>query len=318
MKVDNNNSHITKRVRETQLAELEQRIQGSSFSEDIQEELDSYNPAQLQKVLQRYKKAAPKYNNEEWNTPEEINPNFIKKLKQWKVDSHHLVTTIYRLTETTRLQARAATEIYEQLQFVAKRGWQLEDGEIVNEVVEKVRRLAVFGYGIAKAREDEAREETTKALRLSHSIKHLESPAKGDKKYAFSTEFVQKYYDAYSQQELSTEAARKSDYKANNFNRRGRGNGNGYPTATTNKEDQKHCCLDSTPSSSTLNHIDSTSNNLNNDQLLFYPEGWDITRRTTQAFFEKLETSNNSSVALISSRERLQTSIFENPNLLEE
>ncbi|KAG1318562.1 hypothetical protein G6F62_012290 [Rhizopus arrhizus] len=90
------------------------------------------------------------------------------------------------------------------------------------------------------------------------------------------------------------------------------------PTATTNKEDQKHCCLDSTPSSSTLNHIDSTSNNLNNDQLLFYPEGWDITRRTTQAFFEKLETSNNSSVALISSRERLQTSIFENPNLLEE
>ncbi|KAG1445145.1 hypothetical protein G6F57_017651 [Rhizopus arrhizus] len=161
---------VTKRVRETQLAELEQRIQGSSFPEDIQEELDGYNPAQLQKALQRYKKAIPKYNNEEWNTPEEINPNFIKKLKQWKVDSHHLVTTIYRLTETTRLQARAATEIYEQLQFVAKRGWQLEDGEIVNEVVEKVRRLAVFGYGIAKAREDEAREETTKALRSSKEI----------------------------------------------------------------------------------------------------------------------------------------------------
>lgn len=219
---------VTKRVRETQLAELEQRIQGSSLPEDIQEELDGYNPAQLQKALQRYKKAVPKYNNEEWNTPEEINPNFIKRLKQWKVDSHHLVTTIYRLTETTRLQARAATEIYEQLQFVAERGWQLEDGEIVNEAVEKVRRLAVFGYGIAKAQEDEAREETTKALRLPHSIKHLESPAKGDKKYAFSTEFVQKYYDAYFQQELTTEAARKSDYKANNFNRRGRGSSNGY------------------------------------------------------------------------------------------
>ena len=90
------------------------------------------------------------------------------------------------------------------------------------------------------------------------------------------------------------------------------------PTATTNKEDQKHRCLDSTPSSSTINHIDSTSINLNNNQPLCYPEGWNITRRTTQAFFEKLETSNNPSVALISSRERLQTSIFENPNLLEE
>ncbi|KAG1167213.1 hypothetical protein G6F36_012642 [Rhizopus arrhizus] len=90
------------------------------------------------------------------------------------------------------------------------------------------------------------------------------------------------------------------------------------PTATTNKEDQKHRCLDSTPSSSTINHIDSTSINLNNNQPLCYPEGWNITRRTTQAFFEKLETSNNPSVALISSRERLQTSIFEKPNPLEE
>ncbi|KAG1047863.1 hypothetical protein G6F43_009716 [Rhizopus delemar] len=106
---------VTKRVRETQFAELEQRSQGSSIPEDIQEELDGYNPAQLQKALQRYKKSVPRYNGEEWNTPEEINPNFVKKLKKWKVDTHHLVNTIYRLTENTRIQARAATEIYEQL-----------------------------------------------------------------------------------------------------------------------------------------------------------------------------------------------------------
>ncbi|KAG1153110.1 hypothetical protein G6F37_010652 [Rhizopus arrhizus] len=323
---------VTKRVRETQLAELEQRIQGSSLPEDIQEELDGYNPAQLQKALQRYKKAVPKYNNEEWNTPEEINPNFIKKLKQWKVDSHHLVTTIYRLTETTRLQARVATEIYEQLQFVAERGWQLEDGEIVNEAVEKVRRLAVFGYGIAKAQEDEAIEETTEALRLPHSIKHLESPAKGDKnslqkqqgnqtiKQTTSTDEEEEaamdieegLFSLTGVEDVGSQVVRSSTTSLHPRT------ATTAPTATTNKEDQKHCCLDSTPSSSTLNHIDSTSNNLNNNQPLFYPKGWDITRRTTQAFFEKLETSNNSSVALISSRERLQASIFEKPNPLEE
>ncbi|KAG0739047.1 hypothetical protein G6F57_012393 [Rhizopus arrhizus] len=173
--------------------------------------------------------------------------------------------------------------------------------EIVNEAVEKVRRLAVFGYGIAKAQEDEAREETTKALRLPHNEE--EETAMDIEEGLFSPTGVE---DVGSQvvRSSTTSLHPKTATTA--------------PTATTNKEDQKHRCLDSTPSSSTINHIDSTSINLNNNQPLCYPEGWNITRRTTQAFFEKLETSNNPSVALISSRERLQTSIFEKPNPLEE
>ncbi|ORE04465.1 hypothetical protein BCV72DRAFT_211208, partial [Rhizopus microsporus var. microsporus] len=123
-------------------------------------------------------------------TPEETNPNFVKKLKKWKVDSHQLVNTIYRLTENTRIQARAATEIYEQLQYVEERGWQKEDEKVFSEAVEKLRRLAVFGYEVAKAQEDEAREETTKALKLPYSLKHMESSPKGDKKYVFDQDFV--------------------------------------------------------------------------------------------------------------------------------
>lgn len=105
------------------------------------------------------------------------------------MDFHQLVTTIYRLTKNTRIQAKAATEIYEQLQYITERGWQQEDADMFTETIEKVRQLAVFGYGIAKAQEDEARETTTKALKLPHSLKHLETSQKGDKKYAFTSEF---------------------------------------------------------------------------------------------------------------------------------
>lgn len=68
---------VTKRVRETQLAEYEQSSEGSPIPEDIQEELNGYQPSQLQRVLQRFKKAVPKYNNERWSPPEEANPNFV-------------------------------------------------------------------------------------------------------------------------------------------------------------------------------------------------------------------------------------------------
>ncbi|OAD73159.1 hypothetical protein PHYBLDRAFT_145565 [Phycomyces blakesleeanus NRRL 1555(-)] len=47
--------------------------------------------------------------------------------------------------------------------------------------MERARRLAVFGFGTARQREIEAREHTTKALRLPHSLKHLETPESGEK-----------------------------------------------------------------------------------------------------------------------------------------
>ncbi|KAI9247766.1 hypothetical protein EDC94DRAFT_589666 [Helicostylum pulchrum] len=106
---------VTKRVKDSQTAEAEQRYRGVELPEEVYTELESYNQHELQKALQKFKRTIPKYNNEEWNTPETTNPNFISQLKQWKVDSLQLVNQIYKLTENMRVQARAATEIFEQL-----------------------------------------------------------------------------------------------------------------------------------------------------------------------------------------------------------
>ncbi|KAG1275406.1 hypothetical protein G6F66_012787 [Rhizopus arrhizus] len=108
---------VTKRVRVTQAEEAEQRNKGFEIPVEICEELDSYNTFELQKALQKFKRSVPKYNNEDWNTPESTNPNFIPQLKQGKVDTLQLVSTIYKHTENTRAQARAASEIFESLQY---------------------------------------------------------------------------------------------------------------------------------------------------------------------------------------------------------
>ncbi|KAG1394937.1 hypothetical protein G6F60_010545 [Rhizopus arrhizus] len=220
---------VTKRVRETQAEEAEQRNKGFEIPVEICEELDSYNTFELQKALQKFKRSVPKYNNEDWNTPESTNPNFIPQLKQGKVDTLQLVSTIYKHTENTRAQARAASEIFESLQYISERGMQQEDEELYHTTMEKARRLAVFGFGTARQQENEAKEATTKSLRLPYSLKHLETPESGEKKYAFSNEFIEQYYEETFKQKVTSEASRS--HRFNNNSTRGRGGGfrgNGY------------------------------------------------------------------------------------------
>ncbi|KAI8881649.1 hypothetical protein K501DRAFT_274423 [Backusella circina FSU 941] len=199
---------VTKRVRETQSWILTA-------------------PLNSKKTLQKFKRSIPKYNNGDWNTPESTNPNFVNQLKKWKIDSLQLVSTIYKLTENTRIRARAAAEIYESLQYITERGMQQEDAELYHNTMEKARRLAVFGFGTAKQQESKAKEATTKALKLKYSLKHLETPENGEKKYAFDKEFIEQYCDETFKKKVTGEANRAN--RTNNPSRgRGGFRGNGY------------------------------------------------------------------------------------------
>ncbi|KAG0738622.1 hypothetical protein G6F57_012066 [Rhizopus arrhizus] len=188
---------VTRRVRETQVQEAEERPRGIPLPSAVFEELDHYAAADnLQKAIQKFKKEVPKYNNEEWVTAETTNPNFINDLKQHKVDSVKLTNTIHRLTDTTRVQAKAVTYIYEKLNFLCSRGLQPGDEEIIKREVESLRKLAVYGFGSAKLQEADARDITLKAIKLPSTLKHLEpQQSNGEKKYAFDDDFLEQYYD---------------------------------------------------------------------------------------------------------------------------
>ncbi|KAI8891429.1 hypothetical protein K501DRAFT_327999 [Backusella circina FSU 941] len=120
--VDKIVAEVTKRVQETQLEESDRRREGSDLP------------------------STHKYNNQAWVTAETTNPNFINQLKETKVDTAQLVNTIYRLTENTRVQAKAATELYEHLKYIMDRGLQQEDLQIFQDSIEQSRRLAVHGF----------------------------------------------------------------------------------------------------------------------------------------------------------------------------
>jgi hypothetical protein len=157
-------------------------------------------------------------------TPEATNPNFTNQLKETKVDTAQLVNTIYRLTENTRVQAKAATELYEHLKYISDRGLQQEDLPLFQDSIEQARRLAVYGFGTAKQQEKEARDITIKALKLPQSLKHLEPISVGEKRYAFDEKFVEQYYEESYKQKLTNNAARTNRNLDNNFRGVGRGN----------------------------------------------------------------------------------------------
>lgn len=225
---------VTHRIREEQLLQAEHRIQGTPLPTAIVEELDHYSQTgSLPKAIQKYKKEIPKYNSEDWITAETNHPNFIGGLKQHKVDSLQLTNLIYKFAETTRVQAKAATQIYERLNFLNSRGFQSGGDEttITNEI-ESLRKLAVFGFGAAKLQESEAtRDATLRAIKLPPTLKHLEpQQSSGDKKYAFSEEFLEQYYNETFKQKITCQSTSKRGGYTQRYGSRGdgyRGSGRG-------------------------------------------------------------------------------------------
>ena len=80
--------------------------------------LDGTSTVQLKGNFKQYKRSVHCYNHDGWTTAEQINKEFIPDLKNWKADACKLIHTIYKVTETTIIQARASTELYEQLSYL--------------------------------------------------------------------------------------------------------------------------------------------------------------------------------------------------------
>ncbi|KAG1086695.1 hypothetical protein G6F42_020887 [Rhizopus arrhizus] len=136
--------------RRLQLEERQQReenIHGSELPLDISQYLDSTPTYELKEEFKRFKRQVARYNNETWNRQEQINKELIPELKRWKIDTFQVVNTIYRYSENTRVQARASTEIYEQLQYLQQKiqFHNAEDKQIFEGAIDQAAKLATFG-----------------------------------------------------------------------------------------------------------------------------------------------------------------------------
>jgi hypothetical protein len=64
---------------------------------------------------------------DKWTTPERINAELYKEISKHKVDATDVISKIYDIAETTRFQAKVATEIFEQLQYVFQSSNDIEE-----------------------------------------------------------------------------------------------------------------------------------------------------------------------------------------------
>ncbi|ORE12139.1 hypothetical protein BCV72DRAFT_219027, partial [Rhizopus microsporus var. microsporus] len=147
--------------------------------------------------FKRYKRAITKCHHDEWTVAEEINKSFIPKLKQYTVDTTQVVNAHYKGAENSRLHGRAATEIYEQLSII--QAGEIS-AELLDEAIESTKRLAVHSWIQGVQHNEDAKDYAIKALKLPPSLKHLETKESGNKREAFSEDFITMYNEANYQQ----------------------------------------------------------------------------------------------------------------------
>lgn len=125
-----------------------------------------------------------------WTVSETTNKIFIPNLKNYKVDTHQVVSQCYKDANQLWIAARAATKAFEDLSYVQEDGG---DNKIRMDIIEKIQKLAIYIFATAKSMEKEARNQSTTALRIPSNMRYLEEES--SKKLVFSTVFVEKKYN---------------------------------------------------------------------------------------------------------------------------
>ncbi|ORE15406.1 hypothetical protein BCV71DRAFT_292911 [Rhizopus microsporus] len=83
-----------------------------------------------------------------------------------------------RYGDRLRVAARGVTEVFEEIKFVVERGGGDNDSELLEQVLEKVRRL------------------TARSLKLPGSVRYLDEEDEDDKGFVFSQEDVDRIQQA--------------------------------------------------------------------------------------------------------------------------
>ncbi|CEI98955.1 hypothetical protein RMCBS344292_13050 [Rhizopus microsporus] len=132
--------------------------------------------------IKRYARDISFYNGGSWTRSEVINKSFVSYLKRYKVDAHSTIFQKYKDADRLRLASRAATEIFEDLQYIKNHGG---DQAAIDQIMEKTRRLSIYSFVNARYIDKEARELTTKSLNLPENVWYLEDDSR--KQVAFSS-----------------------------------------------------------------------------------------------------------------------------------
>ncbi|OBZ80931.1 hypothetical protein A0J61_11020 [Choanephora cucurbitarum] len=178
--------------------------------EEILQDLEESSKKELAQNMQRFQREVLRYEGGQWTKGGAINKVFIPDYKNTTLTAINLSST--------------------NLQHLIERGGGDED-EIL-QIMEKARRLSVYGFASAKAIDNDAKTMATKALKLPENLIALgEDEEDEDKELAFSSEVVQRIQKARYDDKIirgsQASASRSGGFANDGFrgpqNNRGRG-----------------------------------------------------------------------------------------------
>ncbi|RCI06232.1 hypothetical protein CU098_013751 [Rhizopus stolonifer] len=206
--------HLSRRFKDKELRD--EAPSHFDLPEEINDELENSSKIELKNKLKK--------DNQQNLSPE---------LKKFQVDAAQTVSAIGKGADRLRTAGRGAAEIFLDFQFIIKEGGSEEDMEAV---LEKLKRLAVYSFATGKELDQDAKELSTRALRLPESLRYLEDDNEDDKDLFFSSDVVEKIqrtrFDEVmlkgaQQQYGGFQKSRGNQYKSTYRGRGGYSNGRG-------------------------------------------------------------------------------------------
>jgi hypothetical protein len=194
-------------------------IREDLLPEEILEDLEDSSKAQLNTNLKKFQRKAIHYEGGRWFKSGAINKIFIQDLKKTNLNVFTVADYKYKDAERHRTAGKAAAEIYQDLKACVEGIGQ--EGPL-QDILEKVKRLSVYGYASSKIIDAEAKHISTKALKLPASVKFLEDGDKDEKGLSFDEETVERIQQARYEEAILRRATAP---QRNQF--RGRGYGRG-------------------------------------------------------------------------------------------
>ncbi|KAI9023627.1 hypothetical protein CLU79DRAFT_834859 [Phycomyces nitens] len=165
-----------------------------------------------------------------WAKSGAINQIFVKDLKKYTMDAHKIVQDKYKDGDKLRITGKVASEIFFDLRHISTRGGSATDTADLEDIIQKVRRLAVYAFASGKALDENAKDISIRAIKLPTRARYLKYEEDKDKDMVFDQEWVDKiqqarYEESVLQSAVSNNRGRYSKGGYSNRGQQGRGRG---------------------------------------------------------------------------------------------
>jgi hypothetical protein len=209
------------------LVELALSLKGDSqprnleLPREILDDLETTTAKERKARDNRFVKDLLAYEGGTWTKGGITNKQLVPELRRGTVEAYQLISSKYKDGDKLRYSAQAATEIFDDIQQIFNSDDQSQLERNLQAIQEKCRQLAIYGFSQAKGLDLEARELTTRVIKLPNTLRHLEDPEEDDREQTFTADELDQINAARFQERLFRQSASSPRRGFSNDHQRG-------------------------------------------------------------------------------------------------